>query len=106
MGTEDDPVSDLDSGTFTVSGGTRSGTGGYDDVEAGVQVTVSHEAGTVIGTGYLEPGEKVSGGCQFRFTVDRVPVAMFYKVAVGRRGEISYSHEDLKNVWAVELTLG
>jgi hypothetical protein len=56
---------------------------------------VLDETGTVLGTGYLEEGEVASDGCRFRFTVDRVPVAKFYKVEVGRRGTISYSYEEL-----------
>ena len=43
----------------------------------------------------------------FRFEVNSIPVASFYKVAVGRRGEISYSQDQMKQAsWSVELSLG
>ena len=84
-----------------------TGTGGYDDVEAGLQVTVSDQTGTVIGNGALGSGQTIAEGCQFRFRVNNVPLATFYRVAVGRRGELSYSLDQMKQAnWSVELTLG
>jgi hypothetical protein len=110
LGLEDDQVGDSDvgTGTYTVDdNGDCSGTGGYDDVQEGLQVTVADEAGTVIGTGYLLAGEQTSGGCMLRFKIDGIRPAKFYKVTVGRRGEISYSHAEMEaQGWFVELTLG
>jgi hypothetical protein len=99
QGTEGDDFVDI--------GDSCSGTGGYDDVEPGLQVTVSDQAGTVIGNGALGDGETISEGCQFRFELNSVPLATFYRVEVGRRGQLSYSLDQMKQAsWSVELTLG
>lgn len=91
---------------FFADGGGCQGTSGYDDVEPGLQVTISDQSGTVIGNGALDSGEVQEAGCVFRFQVN-IPVASFYKVAVGRRGEISYSLDQMKQAsWSVELSLG
>jgi hypothetical protein len=61
----------------------------------------------MIGTGALDSGQVLEAGCVFRFEVNSIPVANFYKVAVGRRGEISYSLDQMKQMsWSVELSLG
>ena len=92
---------------FFSDGGGCQGTSGYDDVEPGLQVTISDQSGTVIGTGALDSGQVLEAGCVFRFEVNNIPVASFYKVAVGRRGEISYSLDQMKQAsWSVELSLG
>jgi hypothetical protein len=92
---------------FFADGSGCQGTSGYDDVEPGLQVTISDQSGTVIGNGALDSGEVQEAGCMFRFEVNNIPVASFYKVAVGRRGEISYSIDQMKQMsWSVELSLG
>jgi hypothetical protein len=92
---------------FFADGSGCQGTSGYDDVEPGLQVTISDQSGTVIGNGALDSGEAQEAGCMFRFEVNNIPVASFYKVAVGRRGEISYSIDQMKQMsWSVELSLG
>jgi hypothetical protein len=110
LGLEDDQVGDSDfgTGTYTVDdSGNCSGTGGYDDVQEGVQVAVADEAGTVIATGYLLTGEQTGDGCLFRFKIDDIRPAKFYKIAVGRRGELSFSHAEMEaQNWFVEFTLG
>jgi hypothetical protein len=99
LGTEGEDFLDLTTGC--------TGTGGYDDVQAGLQVTISDQAGTVIGNGALGPGVNIADGCQFRFQVDNVPLATFYRLQVGRRGEISYSLDQMKRAsWSAALTLG
>jgi hypothetical protein len=99
LGTEGDDFLNLTTGC--------TGTGGYDDVQAGLQVTVSDQTGTVIGNGALGSGETIGEGCQFRFQVDNVPLATFYRLEVGRRGEISYSLDQMKRAsWSAALTLG
>jgi hypothetical protein len=51
--------------------------------------------------------EVTSDGCRLYFRVPNVPVAKFYRVAVGRRGELSCSYEEMKSAsWNVQLTLG
>ena len=84
-----------------------AGSDGYDDVETGLQVKVSNEAGTVIGNGSLDLGEVTDDGCKFSFIVNNIPVAKFYKIEVGRRGELNYSYDEMKAAgWNVELSLG
>jgi hypothetical protein len=100
-------LSGMEGEDFFADGGGCQGTRGYDDVEPGLQVTISDQSGTVIGTGTLDSGRVLETGCVFRFEVNNIPVASFYKVAVGRRGEISYSLDQMKQAsWSVELSLG
>jgi hypothetical protein len=100
-------LSGVEGEDFITSDGGCQGTSGYDDVEPGLQVTISDQSGTVIGTGALDSGQAQEAGCVFHFEVNNIPVASFYKVAVGRRGEISYSQDQMKQAsWSVELSLG
>jgi hypothetical protein len=100
-------LSGIEGEDFITSDGGCQGSSGYDDVEPGLQVTISDQSGTVIGTGALDSGQVLEAGCVFRFEVNSIPVANFYKVAVGRRGEISYSLDQMKQMsWSVELSLG
>lgn len=79
---------------------TCAGSGGYDDLAEGAQVTVSDAAGKTIALGELGPGKVVSagdvvGGCQFRFTVKDVPAGQkFYGVEVSHRGVVRYTADD------------
>jgi len=83
------------------------GTGGYDDISSGLQVNVSNESGTVIANGSLEDGKIHGDDCEFRFVVNNVPVAKFYKIQVGHRGELSYSYAEMQAAgWTVGFTLG
>jgi hypothetical protein len=107
LGQEDDPFSDVDGVYLADGSGGCSGSGGYEDIGPGLQARVSNESGTVIGTGNLGPGEVIEDGCRFYFSISDVPVAKFYRVEVGGRGEISYSYEQMKAaVWNVSLSLG
>jgi hypothetical protein len=89
-------------------GDVCSGTGGYDDVDAGASVVVTNEQGTVIGTGSLGLGSASPGGdCVFNFTVAGLPEGRFYGVEVSHRGKVTFSREQLEqDGWNVELTLG
>lgn len=101
-------------GTFTLtdsdgySGSSScSGDGGYGDVEAGLKVDVRDESQTLLGTGNLTSGVEMSDGCTFRFVVNEVPKAKFYTIEVGRRGDLSYSHDEMEaRGWSVSFTLG
>ena len=108
LGQEDDPFSDVVDGVYIVGSSGCFGTGSYDDIISGLQVTVSNESETVIATGNLFPGEVTEDGCRFYFNISDVPVAKFYRVEVsGRRGEIRYSYEQMNAaVWNVSLSLG
>lgn len=110
-------------GTFTLTdsetGGRWSscfGTGGYDDFGAGMNVTVRSQNDTVIGsssTRHLtatDPGAEEAQDAEFSCTVAfsvEVEESDFYLIDVGRRGQLSYSFEELESAdWSVALTLG
>ena len=103
------------------------GTGGYDDVAAGMNVTVRDGNDVIIGVGStdnvtredrtsLDPWlADVATGvanerypnvvCTLVFKVS-VPDAEFYSVEVGHRGELNYSRAEMEAAdWAVALTL-
>lgn len=101
-------------GTFTlIDSGIRGsddncfGSGGYDDIQAGVSVTVRDGGGSLLATGRLGPGvrqELVT--CTFEFEVPSLPMSDFYSVEVGRRGELSYSFDELDSMgWRVAFSL-
>lgn len=111
---------------------TCSGTGGYSDFGAGMNVTIRDGDGSIIATSstrHLTTGDeadedvededrtalhdaarwaKVSEGltCVVWFDTE-VDDAEFYAVQVGRRGELTYSADELaEDGWNVEMTLG
>jgi hypothetical protein len=101
-------------GTFTLGpsssfiGGTDfcRGTGAYDDIKAGAEVTVKDESGKIIGTSQLtdQPIRVPEDKCVLDFKVTSLPVADSYSIAVGRRGAITYSHADMQKAkWVVDL---
>jgi hypothetical protein len=97
-------------------GGTASdcyGNGGYDDIEAGMPVTIRDGQGTILATGQVGTGTQPSDSqyssvmCVFDFQVDNVPKADFYAIEVGRRGQLNYSFAEMKEKdWTVSLSLG
>lgn len=104
-------------GTFTLGpsssfiGGTDfcRGTGAYDDIKAGAEVTVNNESGKIIGTSRLtdQPIRVPEDRCVLNFKVTGLPVADSYSIAVGRHGETTYSYADMQSSnWIVALTLG
>jgi hypothetical protein len=126
-----------DSEGFVGGWDSCSGDGGYDDFGPGMNVTVRDGDGSIVGTGTtesledadapdIEAEEGARGGadgalgiaammakdlmdgtwCTVKFEVP-VKRAEFYEIEVGRRGELSYSYEELEdNDWWVELNLG
>jgi hypothetical protein len=79
--------------------------GGYDDIKAGTQVTVTDAAGKVIALGDLDAGVSSKTGCEFDFSVTGVPDGSdFYSVEVAHRGELRYTRADLNS--PLSLTLG
>lgn len=102
------------SGTFTLTDGASEdaglgeceGTGGYDDIREGTQVTVYSSAGEVLGTGALGSSTYLYPVCEFALTVDGVPAGHdFYQVEVSHRGKIAVSDEEAR-AGEVALTLG
>ena len=84
-----------------------AGTGGYDDIEAGLEVTVRDANDTIIGDAALSEGSALADGCSFDFKVSSLPRTTFYKVKVGNRGEQNFSFDEMKAAgWSVSLSLG
>jgi hypothetical protein len=84
------------------------GEGGYSDLEAGRQVTVTNAAGEIIGIGELGSGETQSPSrCLFRFVVRELPESTFYTLSIGRRPGPTYSFANLEaQMWVVSLSIG
>ena len=88
-------------------------TGGYDDIEAGVQVRVTDSAGEVVALSELLPGiakdnyPTVPGTdmCRFLFVVGDVPgqAGDIFGVEVGNRGSVNFEVDD--EITSVTLTL-
>jgi hypothetical protein len=84
------------------------GSGGYEDIRPGADVTIRNETGATIATGALGSGEYASGfGCDYDFSVEGVPDAAFYRIEVSHRGEVEYSKSEMEQQdWTVQLSLG
>lgn len=104
-------------GTFTLhatDGGWRpnsrcKGSGGYSDIVPGMGMTLKDGEGTILGTARFGNGTVAERGqqCVFEFTFEEVPVADFYVLDSGRRGEQTYSREELESLdWTVDLEIG
>lgn len=87
-------------------------TDGYDDIRDGTQVVVSDAHGTTLAVGALSTGTVPaavsyfgsSGPCEFEFSLNDVPAGKkFYKVAVGHRGEQTYSEAAVQQPITLEL---
>jgi hypothetical protein len=97
-----------DTDEYWSDGEACEGSGGYDDIREGAQVTVKDENGHVLATSDLLSGVASSDiECDFAFVVADVPDARFYAVEVSHRGEITNSRQEMEdNAWFVGLTLG
>lgn len=107
-------------GTFTLTNSEAvdrtatdcAGTGGYSDVRSGLDATVKNAAGLIIGKGSLvaRMGDKDKlelFKCTYDFRITGIGDYQFYVVTVGRRGELTYSAEELSGMgWDVEMSLG
>lgn len=99
-----DEYQGTDPGTFILSGDFTlledavddgsdgcEGTGGYDDITLGTQVTVYDATNKVIGTSslILSTFSPSDASCVFEVAVDNVPPGSdFYQVEIGRRGRL------------------
>jgi hypothetical protein len=99
---------DVDEFLHDTKGDACSGSGGYSDVDFGADVRVRNQNGDLIASSHLEQGHANGlATCVFKFTVKNVRDAGFYSIEVSRRGELSYSKDDMaKNDWKVSATLG
>ena len=88
-----------------VDGSSCVGAGGYSDDNPGTPVTVKNGKGEILTTTYLEEGKGGRFRCTFGFTFDVTEGQDRYVVAVGKRGELSYSFDELR-AGGVALVLG
>lgn len=75
----------LPDGGYNSVGSVCSGSGGYQDISAGVAVTIGDQAGKTLAVTSLQSGAFGGGGCQFAFSAN-VPAATSYTVAISHRG--------------------
>ena len=89
------------------SGVSCQGDGGYSDIGPGTNVTVKNEKGELLATTTLGTGSGGSTYCEFKFMLTVPDNAKFYTFEVGRRGELSYSHDEMDSSgWSVGASLG
>jgi hypothetical protein len=88
-----------------LTGSNCVGAGGFSDISPGTQVTVKNGKGEILATTALEPGEGGRYECVLPFSFEVTEGEDRYVVSVGRRGEVSFSFEDLKHKGAL-LVLG
>ncbi|MEB3247756.1 MAG: hypothetical protein VKK07_00245 [Merismopediaceae bacterium] len=87
------------------------GTGGYSDIEGGMEVTIRNDIGKIIAigrtdAGYRQQGEYSSVTCIFPFKVTDIPRSPFYSIEIGRRGKVNFSYTELqKQKWKVNFSL-
>jgi hypothetical protein len=78
------------------------GTGGYDDITAGVAVTVGGANGQVLGIGALGPGQ-AGVACTFNFDVAVPAGQSLYTVTISHRGTETFTPAQIGDI---QLTLG
>ena len=85
-----------------------TGTGGYDDLTEGAEVTVRDDKDKLIATGNLLAGFRIDDDtCTFKYVIAKVPSAKFYVVTVTHRGGVTYSAAELaQHKWTIETSIG
>ena len=82
--------------------------GGYKDIQEGMSVVVKDGNRNIIGMGRLGPGKRTHKvSCEFTYQITDLPETKFYVISVGRRGEMTFSLEDLRERgFKISSTLG
>lgn len=97
----------ISSNSIDSSGNTCSGSGGYSDLSASTQVTVTNDAEETLARTRLGPGETLStAGCLFKFSFEITEGEDSYVVSVGRRGEFAYSWDEITEEDAISFSMG
>jgi hypothetical protein len=86
------------------------GSGGFDDIKSGMQVTVRDGEGRILATSQVGSGKRVSPSeCRFEFAFVAIPKSKFYAIGMAtsdKRGLLNYSFEDLQNKdWTISLVI-
>lgn len=92
-------------GGIASDGTACQGANGYDDVNAGTAVTVKNGKAEILAATTLGPGTSGTSNCTFTFTVPLTEGQDRYVLSVGRRGEFSYTFEQLV-AKGIQITLG
>lgn len=99
-------------------GGECRGTGGYSDLRSGVVAVVRDESGTRLADAPLtaEPAPTTAAGtiseaerrrCVWTFTLRDIPERPAYRIAIGERGSVRYTREELEAAgWNIDVSLG
>lgn len=95
----------LGSGAIETDGKSCRGTNGYSDVGQSSPVTVKNGAGEILATTELGPGTGDAASCTFSFGFAITEGQDRYIVSFGRRGDFSYSFEQLRS-HGVQIHLG
>lgn len=86
-----------------------TGTGGYSDIAAGMEVLLVSD-GKTIGLGRLGPGQWADIGatatCRFTFSITVPEGHEFYTLRLGRRGEHTYTHREITSSGALAYEIG
>jgi hypothetical protein len=93
----------LAAGGFLSSYSSCEGTGGYNDITAGVAVTVGGANGQVLAVGALGPGQP-GVACTFSFDVAVPAGQSLYTVTISHRGTQTVTPDQLSA--GIQLTLG
>jgi hypothetical protein len=93
-------LNDPDAG-FGVYTSECAGSGGYDDIQPGAQVTITGPDGTVLAVGEMSAGtvSVALDACRFWFQVAGVPAGHgLYGIEVAHRGVVTFPEERLNSV--------
>jgi hypothetical protein len=100
----------IEYGLLDTDGGSdcSGGDGGYSDIAPGMPVTVADEKGTILASTTIpETGEDLGFGCIWTLRVAVPDDAAQYSIEGGRRGAVTYSHQELQaQHWQVSLGIG
>lgn len=80
-------------------------TAGYSDITGGTPVVIRDADGRISGMGELRSGRRSGPSCVYSFDVDQVDRSDYYSVEVARRGEVTFTAEQV-NTGNVHLILG
>lgn len=87
----------------TASGTTCSGAGGYNDISAGVAVTIGDQTGKTLGVTSLQAGHVDSGSCVFDFATSVPAGATLYTVVISHRGTQTFQPSDVATGFNMSL---
>ncbi len=92
------------------TGGACEGRGGYSDVRTGMEVLLLDGTTTVavgrFGSGKIRSASQFENICVFTYTLEVPYGQKFYTVKIGKRGERTYTYEELTTPGALSHEMG